>query len=103
MLSPRKINRTENNSLQILWNDDSTSEINIKLLRDECPCVHCKGESVIFESYIPLKAPFKAPGFYEIDKLEVMGNYAMHIIWKDGHNTGIYSWDMLKELGEKNN
>jgi DUF971 family protein len=100
MLQPKKISRTENNSLQILWNDDTTSEIEIKKLRDECPCVHCKGESVIFDSYIPIKAAFKPAGFYEIDKIEVMGNYAVQIVWRDGHNTGIYSWEILKELGE---
>ncbi len=100
MLFPKKINRTENNSLLIVWGDDSSSEIDIKKLRDECPCVHCKGESVIFDSYIPLKSPFKAAGFYEIDKIEKIGNYGVQVNWKDGHNTGIYSWDMLKELGE---
>ena len=49
MLFPKKINRTENKSLMIVWGDDSSSEIDIKKLRDECPCVHCKGESVIFD------------------------------------------------------
>jgi len=99
MLSPKKINRIEG-KLEITWNDDSTSEIDIKLLRDECPCVHCKGESVIFDSYIPIKSPFKEAGFYEIDKIEKIGNYAVQVIWKDKHNTGIYSWEMLKSIGE---
>lgn len=100
MLYPKKITRTEKNSLEIVWNDDVKSEIDIKKLRDECPCVHCKGESVIFDSYIPIKSPFKAAGFYEIDKIDKIGNYAVQILWKDGHNTGIYSWEILKALGE---
>lgn len=101
MLSPSKIKKTENDSLKIDWNDHSAAEISLNKLRDECPCVHCKGETVIFSKYIPLKAPFKAAGFYEIEKIEPVGNYAVQIFWKDGHNTGIYSWEYLKELSEK--
>lgn len=102
MLLPIKIKKTENESLAITWNDDSTSEISLADLRDNCPCVHCKGESVIFSSYIPIKTPFKATGFYEIEKIEPVGNYAIQITWKDKHNTGIYSWDYLRDLSKKN-
>ena len=102
MNQPKKIKKTENESLQIIWSDDSVSEISLKELRDKCPCVHCKGETVIFSSYIPIKAPFKSAGFYEIEKIEPVGNYAIQITWKDKHNTGIYSWEYLNELGIKN-
>jgi len=85
--------------LKITWNDGKVQEIPLTKLRDECPCVNCKGESVIFESYIPIKTPFKAAGFYEIDKIEAIGNYAVSIKWKDGHDTGIYSWEILRKLG----
>jgi DUF971 family protein len=95
---PTQIKKTENNSLSIKWNDDKVTEITLTKLRDECPCVNCKGESVIFESYIPIKSPFKAAGYYEIDKIETVGNYAVSIKWKDGHDTGIYSWDILRKL-----
>jgi DUF971 family protein len=95
---PIQIKKTENNSLSVKWNDESVTEIPLSKLRDECPCVNCKGESVIFESYIPIKSPFKAAGYYEIDKIETVGNYAISIKWKDGHDTGIYSWDILRKL-----
>jgi DUF971 family protein len=95
---PTQIKKTENNSLMVNWNDGKVTEITLTKLRDECPCVNCKGESVLFESYIPIKTPFKAAGFYEIDKLESVGNYAISVKWKDGHDTGIYSWDILRNL-----
>jgi DUF971 family protein len=95
---PTQIKKTENNSLMIKWNDGKVTEITLTKLRDECPCGNCKGESVLFESYIPIKTPFKAAGFYEIGKLESVGNYAISIKWKDGHDTGIYSWDILRNL-----
>ena len=34
-----------------------------------------------------------------IGKLEPVGNYAIQLYFSDGHNTGIYSWDYLHELG----
>jgi len=95
---PVQIKKTENNALLIKWNDGKENEILLTKLRDECPCVNCKGESVLFESYIPIKTPFKAVGFYEIGSIEAVGNYAISIKWKDGHDTGIYSWDILRNL-----
>ena len=36
-----------------------------------------------------------------ITKIESVGNYAIRIIFNDGHNTGIYSWDYLVRIGAK--
>ena len=94
---PTQIKRIES-SLQITWNDGKVSNIPLTKLRDECPCVNCRGESVIFESYIPIKTPFKAAGYYEIGAIEGMGNYAVSIKWKDGHDTGIYTWEILRKM-----
>ena len=98
---PTKIHKVEENKLRIIWSDDKVTEVSFQNLRDECPCVNCKGESVIFDSYIPIKAPFKPAGFYEIEKIEPVGNYAIQIHWKDGHNTGLYNWELLLSLSEK--
>jgi DUF971 family protein len=95
---PVQIKRNDDGSLSVKWNDDKISEIQLTKLRDECPCVNCKGESVILESYIPIKSPFKAAGFYEIKSIEPVGNYAVQIFWQDGHDTGIYSWDILRNI-----
>jgi DUF971 family protein len=97
MKAPKKIKR-ENDRLVINWDDDEVTSISLTDLRDNCPCVSCKGETVIFDSYIPIKAPFKPAGFYEIEKIEPVGNYAVQIFWKDKHSTGIYSWEYLKEI-----
>ncbi len=37
-----------------------------------------------------------------IKKVERVGNYAIRIIFSDGHNTGIYSWEYLYNIGVKN-
>ena len=36
-----------------------------------------------------------------IKKIEKVGNYAIRISFSDGHNTGIYSWEFLYEVGAK--
>ena len=97
---PVQIKKAEDNMLQIKWNDGVTTKISFTKLRDECPCVNCKGESVMFENYIPIKAPFKPAGFYNIEKIEPVGNYAIQIEWEDKHNTGIYNWELLREISE---
>ena len=35
-----------------------------------------------------------------IMKIEPVGNYAVRIVFDDGHDTGIFSWSYLRELGE---
>jgi DUF971 family protein len=37
----------------------------------------------------------------EIKEIEPVGNYAIKLAFSDGHDTGLYSWDYLYELGEK--
>ncbi len=39
--------------------------------------------------------------YVNIDKIELVGNYAIRIVFDDGHDTGIYAWDYLRELGEQ--
>ena len=36
-----------------------------------------------------------------INKIEKVGNYAIRILFSDNHNTGIFSWDYLYEIGLK--
>lgn len=98
--NPVRIKKLEK-TLLVRWNDGREDEITYEKLRDECPCATCKGESTVLNSYIPIKSPFKPAGFYEINKIVPVGNYAVNLTWKDGHDTGIYSWDILRSLGEK--
>src|SRR5690606_20496935 len=84
--------------LLLKWEDDSESRISLKYLRDECPCASCKGETVLLKTYRPPKPQSDHPDRYKIKSIEVVGGYAIQITWKDGHNTGIYSWEYLKQL-----
>ncbi len=35
----------------------------------------------------------------EIERIEAVGNYAIKPVFSDGHDSGLYSWDMLYNLG----
>lgn len=102
-MKPKQIKILDKDKLFLKWNDDSSTTITLKYLRDECPCANCKGETILFKTFRPPQPSIFSPEMYKIKNIEVVGDYAIQIWWKDGHNTGIYSWDYLKtlEAGEK--
>lgn len=95
---PKSIKVIKEKSLEIIWEDESISNITLKYLRDECPCATCKGETILLKTYRPPAKKMITPEMYMIGNIETVGEYAIQITWKDGHNTGIYSWDYLQEL-----
>ena len=97
-MSPKKIKLIDKNKLFIQWDEDSESTIPLKYLRDECPCATCKGETVLLKTYRPARPAHSVPGMYEIKDIQQVGGYAIQITWRDGHNTGIYSWEYLRKL-----
>jgi DUF971 family protein len=86
--------------LLIKWDAESESKIGLNYLRDECPCANCKGETVLLKTYRPPKPTIINPEMYKIQNIQQVGGYAIQISWKDGHNTGIYSWEYLKKLAK---
>ncbi len=98
-MAPKKIQIKDKNKLRIDWKDGSKTTISLKYLRDECPCANCKGETVLLKTYRPPKIDKTIQGMYDIKNIQVVGGYAIQVTWKDGHDTGIYSWEYLKELG----
>ena len=89
---------TDSNSYHLKFSDGLEYDITPKNLRDNCPCAGCKGEEVLLHKYEPAnKIPVTEAG-YTLEKAEPVGSYALKLIWKDGHDTGIYSWDYLRKL-----
>lgn len=99
-VKPQQIKIQDKDKLLIKWNNDTESRITLKYLRDECPCANCKGETILLKTYRPPKPAMLNPDMYVVQKIQTVGGYAIQISWKDGHNTGIYSWDYLKKLAE---
>ena len=38
---------------------------------------------------------------YELEQIEVVGNYALKLVWNDGHSSGIYTWDYLHLMSSR--
>lgn len=62
-------------------------------LRVESPSAEVQGHAADQKKIVPGKRGVK------IARLEEVGNYAVRILFDDGHDTGLYSWDYLHELG----
>ena len=98
-MRPLQIKQDQNlKELRITWDDEHISHIPIKLLRDECPCAGCKGEVLFGKVYKPAPLTVFQEGMYELVTLKAIGQYAIQAVWKDGHDTGIYSWEYLRAL-----
>ncbi len=69
-------------------------------LRDSCPCAGCKGETVLFKTYVPPEADTTTPGRYKLNGATPVGNYALKLTWGDGHDMGMYTWEQLRSLCE---
>jgi DUF971 family protein len=83
----------EQKLLIVKWKDDTISEIEWKKLRDNCPCADC---AELHGPADPLRLKL-APN-YNLEEVSYIGNYAVQPRWGDGHNTGLYSWNYLREL-----
>jgi DUF971 family protein len=93
---PESLELTADDSvLEIAWDDGHTSRHRLDVLRAACPCARCQGHSP--EQSLNLK-PEQFPGIRLTD-LAPVGRYAYNLVFSDGHNTGIYTLQFLRELG----
>lgn len=84
--------------LAIKWDDGSESFIRLETLRRSCPCAGCKGEKDILGNvYKNPGQPLPAAAF-KLVRITGVGGYALQPVWADGHATGIFSFDYLKQL-----
>jgi DUF971 family protein len=100
---PEHIAISKSKGIKIDWKDGHTSEYGLEYLRDKCPCAACTGAHGT-----PPRTPTAGSGanspfqMYQAKlkmlAVEPVGNYAIRINWSDGHNTGIYSYDHLREI-----
>lgn len=100
MSKPSSLKRSNAFVLTGSWPDGFAASILLSDLRDACPCAHCTGEEIMGQQvFAGMKT--LAPGMNELDALVPVGNYAVQASWKDGHDSGIYTWDMLRTIFEE--
>ncbi len=82
-------------TLHVTFADGARFALPAEYLRVESPSAEVQGHSPAQKTVVPGKARVG------IDRLEPVGNYAVRIVFDDGHDTGIFSWTYLRELGEQ--
>ena len=80
--------------MEIAFSDGRTFRVSYEFLRVYSPSAEVRGHGPGQEVLQVGKRNV------EIRALEPVGSYAVQPQFSDGHNTGIYSWDYLYELGE---
>jgi DUF971 family protein len=97
-----KVHVSTGEGVEITWSDGHTSRYDFPYLRDHCPCALCNDERAKKEK-LAGTSPSSAvlPMFKPRVKAKsatAVGNYAIQIEFTDGHATGIFSFDHLREI-----
>ena len=97
---PVSLNRTEDRQIEIVWSDGFEQRIPFRRLRDRCPCASCRTpEGSADEPENPLQVLSAAETLpLDIVAMRPVGNYAYNIQFSDGHTTGIFTFDLLRNL-----
>ena len=82
----------EERRLRLTWHDGHVAEYDYDYLRGWCPCAGCQGHSNLKMHYHPPARPVTA------ESIKPVGNYAISIAFSDGHGTGIYRYDFLRQI-----
>ena len=96
-IEPREISQESNSLLRITWADGRVCDYQAARLRRVCPCAQCVNE---WTGQRTLK-PESISEEVEINDLSIVGRYALNFRWSDNHETGIYSFQYLRDLCEQ--
>jgi DUF971 family protein len=80
--------------LTVSFDDGASFSLPAELLRVISPSAEVQGHSPSERVTVPGKKSVR------ILRIEPVGNYAARIVFNDGHDTGLYTWAYLRELGE---
>ena len=94
-MDPKKIDVIETDQLQIVWQDEAVSLYTPQQLRLACPCAQCveewTGEKIL--------DPNSVSEEILLLNVDLVGRYALNFKWSDFHETGIFTFELLRKLG----
>jgi DUF971 family protein len=101
---PTDLKLAGNNELQIVWNDGKKRRYTFAELRERCPCATCRekhdapDEEAVGQ--LPVLSLEEAQPL-KIQAMKPVGNYAYSIAFSDGHDSGIFTFELLLALGRE--
>ncbi len=87
----------EDGAVAVRWGDGSVDRLGFEYLRNHCPCATCVDEWSGERRSLTLLLPSD----FAPTRLVPVGNYGTGIHWSDGHQTGIYSHHLLRNLARR--
>jgi DUF971 family protein len=94
VVTPTEIRlRTKSRVLEVAFDDGSRHELPFEYLRVYSPSAEVRGHGPGQET---LQLGKHEVGIRSVDPV---GNYAVRLVFDDGHDTGLYTWEYLHELG----
>ncbi len=94
-MTPTEIRLKRGSRLLVVTFDDGVSfEFPFEYLRVHSPSAELRGHGP-GQEHLPLGKESVA-----VTRIEPVGHYAVRLVFDDGHNTGLYTWTYLRELGE---
>lgn len=91
---PTAIEQAGPSVLEIRWSDGHVSRYPVAYLRKACSCAACVDEW----TGARILDPAQIPSDVRPVTVSPVGRYAINIAWSDGHRSGIYSFDYLREI-----
>jgi DUF971 family protein len=96
-LFPVALGKEGEDRLVIQWNDGHRSVYAWQHLRDHCPCASCREERDKPPDPFHILKPSELVPLKPV-ALEPVGRYAYKIVWSDGHDTGLFTLELLRSL-----
>jgi DUF971 family protein len=86
-------------AIEITWSDGARRVYSPRLLRDACPCATCREQRAAprTPALLPVLSPAEVAPL-AITGMRPVGQYAYAIGFSDGHSSGIYTLEYLREL-----
>ena len=99
---PVELDLKKDRGLTIRWNDGTGSFYSIALLRRMSPSADMRElrDEMASNPLAVLPSGARNSGQIAATDAELVGNYAIRIMFSDGHRTGLYTWDYLRQLDE---
>ena len=97
VLRPVALKKASDDRLIIEWNDGHRSEYLWTHLRRECPCAGCREERDRPADPFRILKPSEIGPLKPVS-ISPVGYYAYKIVWSDGHDSGLFTLEHLREL-----
>jgi len=99
-LQPINLSLVGEDRLAIDWSDGARRTYSFRELRDACPCATCREKRSQPAPLLPVLRPEEARPL-KVLGMHPVGHYAYSIHFSDGHDTGIYTFELLRRLGQE--